>query len=415
MPLTASSLLHGWSSRFGAMPIIGGNPRHTRASTAKWVDQMGVVREAPVNTPRFEWATISGERRPVMRLEQAGTNLLSRASEFDHAAWLKDGSGTNGTNGATVTANVAIAPDGTLTADRFTQNAGTLGHWAQLSQQVTQPVAGAQVRYAGSIWMRTESGGNLAVDLRISDVSFGTQTQVVTVTPAWQRFTFVSSSVWNASGTLIGLGVGGVPVGQSILVWGGKLARADAVSSFVHTDAASATRATDSFYWDYLHAPQAMMAYVRFIPRLIAPDLGHRVLNIGTGASGAQSFLIYNDPYVVYFHNGTTSTAVVLPASPSVGDVVELIAVLNPSGSVEILQSINGAAITGAGPSASIAYPAAWSGSRVYINSIDTSAPGLKDYAELKIVKYADVVAGTSQGRMDELRAFELAPSGEVI
>ena len=40
---------------------------------------------------------------------------------------------------------------------------------------------------------------------------------------------------------------------------------------------------------------------------------------------------------------------------------------------------------------------------------------GAGRYAEVKIVKYADVVGATAQARMDELRAFEIGASGEVL
>jgi hypothetical protein len=87
-------------------------------------------------------------------------------------------------------------------------------------------------------------------------------------------------------------------------------------------------------------------------------------------------------------------------------------------GSVQIIQSINGAAVTAAGQSGAVPggpFAAAWSDTRLYANSTGASFVGSAKLAELKLVKYADVVASTAQGRMDEMRAFELGPNADVL
>jgi hypothetical protein len=64
------------------------------------------------------------------------TNLFTYSQDFDNAAWT--------TSGATVTANNAIAPDGTLTADTIASASG----FAQYLQQSILATAGQQITYS---------------------------------------------------------------------------------------------------------------------------------------------------------------------------------------------------------------------------------------------------------------------------
>jgi len=59
-------------------------------------------------------------------------NLLQRTQEFDNAAWAK--------TRATVTANAAIAPDGTMTADALVEDSSNNSHF--VSQALTVPAGG---------------------------------------------------------------------------------------------------------------------------------------------------------------------------------------------------------------------------------------------------------------------------------
>ena len=100
-------------------------------------------------------------------------NLLTHTEQFDNAAWVK----TN----ATVTANAAVAPDGTTTADKLIETATTGVHFAE---QV--PVMGASphtasayfkaAEYATASIFLTQSGNNGAV----FDLAAGTVVSVTT-------------------------------------------------------------------------------------------------------------------------------------------------------------------------------------------------------------------------------------------
>jgi len=109
---------------------IVGSLTWTRSTTATFVDRYGVVQTAAIDVERQEaegWF-----------IEGPSTNLVVRSEEFDNASWLKVGTGTG--IAPIVTANFAVAPDGTTTADRVQLNSGagaTSGDESRLGQTIT--------------------------------------------------------------------------------------------------------------------------------------------------------------------------------------------------------------------------------------------------------------------------------------
>lgn len=79
---------------------------YSRTGAATAFTVAGVVVPFAANAPQL---TDRG-----LLLEPARTNLLTRSQEIDNAAWTKAN--------ATVSADAVLAPDGTLTADRLTEN-----------------------------------------------------------------------------------------------------------------------------------------------------------------------------------------------------------------------------------------------------------------------------------------------------
>jgi hypothetical protein len=118
--------------------------------------------------------------RPIYGIHPVGgrRNLLVRTEEFDNASWSLDNSGTVS---PVVTANAAIAPDGTLTADRILLNksGGLFSRIQQTSNLTPLPSA----IYTFSVWMRKNGSGTANVGIRISDVGVN-----CVVTDTWQRF-----------------------------------------------------------------------------------------------------------------------------------------------------------------------------------------------------------------------------------
>ncbi len=173
----------------------------------------------------------------VLSEPDAGWNLVQRSEEFDNAYWGKLG-------GATATANVQIAPDGTQSADLITWNSTTAAGDSLVYASTDSAAAGGRVRsiYAkgydgGSGWLPIMAGGAPAL---------------VTFCPLdpnnWTRCAlFVGAGsnnfVLGCSGTTLGAGCdGGVA-----LVWGAQSEIGLAAGSYIKTTSASATRAADIY------------------------------------------------------------------------------------------------------------------------------------------------------------------------
>ena len=96
--------------------------RTTNATNpATYVGSDGLIKSATNNQPRFDYNPTTLVCKGLL-IEEQRTNLLQRSEEFDDAYWTK----TN----ATVTANTAVAPGGTLTADKLVATAVSGRHVA---------------------------------------------------------------------------------------------------------------------------------------------------------------------------------------------------------------------------------------------------------------------------------------------
>lgn len=80
------------------------------------------LQTAPVNSARFDHDPITGESKGFL-IEEQRTNLLTYSEQFDNAVWNRAAS--------IVTPNAAIAPDGTLTADKCVNTSGNVGYLIQ--------------------------------------------------------------------------------------------------------------------------------------------------------------------------------------------------------------------------------------------------------------------------------------------
>jgi hypothetical protein len=140
-------------------------------------------------------------------------NLLTWSEDFTNASWVK--------LDATITANVGIAPDGKLTADRLTATAN-LGTIIQSSSQIVQS-------YTHSIWVKAESGTVSGSIFGIS--SAATRTDFVATTE-WQRITNTAVSQGGNRFPQIRLDLSGT----SILIWGAQLVEGTSALDYQATE-----------------------------------------------------------------------------------------------------------------------------------------------------------------------------------
>ena len=139
---------------FAQTKILDSRITFTRASTATYVNSIGILTTAAVNEPRFDHNPTTGESLGLL-VEEARTNLITYSQQFDNAAWGKP-------INTTVTANTHVAPDGTTTAD--TINA--------IDNQIIGNVAvTASTTYTVSVFIRKTTGATLFPMLVVNEFS----------------------------------------------------------------------------------------------------------------------------------------------------------------------------------------------------------------------------------------------------
>lgn len=424
MALSKSSVLHCWSSRYGINPRIGGRPVFLRSSAGAFITQEGEIDTAIVNTPRFDWATLNlpnsqTERRKVLTLELARTNLMPLSEQFNNAGWSKTASG--GGSVPVVTADAALAPDGTLSADKIVFAAPGGADISTVSQTI--PVTNATA-HAGALYLKASAAADIGKVLLFRHVGAAAYT-AVTLTADWQRIATIETSTSTSGAIEFGLrpGSGSSSGTVTVLAWGADLEQGSFGTSYIKTPSTSnVSRSVDHLYWSHTPTPQAMIGYLRFIERGGAIQPGARLLAFDTpGADSNPQFLVFNrsnTAYTAYHHNGTSSVFADLLTAPAIGDTCELVFLLSATGQPRIIQSINGGAVSDSGFAGALSLSAMWGGTpnaALWLNESAGSGPTAGGYADVKVVKYADVVATSAQGIMDELRGFELGPNGDIL
>lgn len=132
------------------------DPRITfsRASTATYFDEFGVMQTAPAGVPRIDYDPVTGECRGLL-VEEQRTNLLSYSEEFANVNWVK--------TELSVSPNSSFAPDGTLTADKLVETAVANG------THLVYVYTGSAATHAASFYMK--AGERSWVNLRIDNTS----------------------------------------------------------------------------------------------------------------------------------------------------------------------------------------------------------------------------------------------------
>jgi hypothetical protein len=122
------------------------------------------------------------------------------------------------------------------------------------------------------------------------------------------------------------------------------------------------------------HEPQAASVYVKFVERGGAgTSLGVLVaFGMETTDSGSPRWIIVGNgtsKYQIYHQNGTATSTATAVDTVSSGDVVEIVGQLKADGSVTILQSVDGAAVSSNSDATTATLQAAWNGEGLMIGT----------------------------------------------
>ena len=194
------------------------------------------VSVGPVaNVPRLDYL---GSTCGKLLLEPQRTNSAQYSEQTDNAYWIKFQ--------ATITANQATSPDGTMSADRITTTgADSVIYRTGMTAGALSFFIKAETLSAGSRFYIAVDGVGSATwsqNGTLFAVTGGTATNAVDYNNGWYRCNFNVTS-----GAVINYGLTNAAVGNTAFIWGiQNEASATYATSLIPTLAASATRGADA-------------------------------------------------------------------------------------------------------------------------------------------------------------------------
>lgn len=238
----------------------------TGGNQSMYMGPAGLLVASATNTPRIEYDA-SGNCLGLL-MEAARTNLALQSQTFDNASWTKSASAA--------TANQLAAPDGTTTAEKFDETAGTAVHFIQNALAYVI-VAGAT--YTATIFAKAgernflqigfddgaADGGHATFDLSLGTVTqsankgtgSGIVASIVSAGNGWYRLrvtTVVSAGA--LTGRLFAvLSTSGTPgfapsyagtASNGCYIWGAQVEAGAFPSSYIPTTTIAVARTADS-------------------------------------------------------------------------------------------------------------------------------------------------------------------------
>jgi hypothetical protein len=287
----------------------------TRASTATFTGQNGLIQIAAINAPRFDYSPVTLAPLGLL-IEEQRTNLLLYSEQFDNAAWNK----TLGTVTVTVTADSATSPDGTVDADKVITANATGDHVIAQVASVTSGTTYTQswfLKAAELNWVQvTESTGFGSTQFQninlsngtVGNGNYGSAVSVTSVGNGWYRVSVTdTATATSASGRfLLALLTSNVAARltdvtgngtDGVFIYGGQLEVGAFATSYIPTVASQVTRSADI----------AVMTGTNFSSWYNATE--------GTLYGQADWLGLSNNDYFFAINNGSTSNIIALGVS----------------------------------------------------------------------------------------------------
>jgi hypothetical protein len=225
----------------------------TRASSATCLKTVGLAPQLIANGDMVTCSTgqvrvmpgTDGTSYNGVLDEVARTNLVIQSQSFDNVAWTKGQVGAP--VAPTVTADFAVAPDGTTTAERVQFAACPA---VDSSSYIFQIGLGSTAQYAGSVWCRG-NGSNQTISACVQGAGGGSACSAVTCPSAGWTVISRIASITTTGGPVFGCNNLSAYTGSSntgaadVLLWGGQFELGAYPSSYIATTTASAARVAD--------------------------------------------------------------------------------------------------------------------------------------------------------------------------
>jgi hypothetical protein len=227
----------------------------TRAgTTATRVNSTGVIEGVAADTPRFDFNPITLACRGLL-IEQTQENLLTYSGDFSNPVWL--------TSGGATSAVTITNPDATTAGVLFTEDAALSFHTVNRSRSFTSGVL-----YTYSVFVKTNGrnvievgagntgvwGGRVRFNIALGTILASTGSGTITPYPnGWYRCTVTGTAGSTASTTLNVRGFDLIANSATytgdgfsgFYVWGAQFEQNPFPTSYIPTDAATATRNAD--------------------------------------------------------------------------------------------------------------------------------------------------------------------------
>ena len=236
----------------------------TRAQTAReatYVGADGLIKTAVADEARFDHNPVTGECLGLL-VEEARTNFSRYSEQFDNAWWIP--------SNASSIANAIVAPNGTLTGYKLTENTSNADHYILGNPTAPGPAtftssvylkAGERTKYftfmsdfaTGGVGLTADLIANTAVLTSTTGQWSNSSASITNAGNGWYRVSItstlansaqprVSHYALNASAatTYTGDGVSG------IYMWGAQVEKGSFPTSYIPTAGSTVTRTADT-------------------------------------------------------------------------------------------------------------------------------------------------------------------------
>jgi hypothetical protein len=289
------------------------------------------LQTASSGDPRFDHDPITGESKGLL-IEEQRTNLLTYSESFDDSDWGK----TN----ASIDSNTIVAPDGTLTGDKFVVNTVLGSHDVRQSPSLTSGVTytfSAFIKkgeYNFVVFFSQFSGtgyGSIRFDLLSGTVSGATSGalvsdgSIINVGNGWYKCSYTFSAT--STGTSI-TGISGRPDAafvsftgdgySGIYIWGAQLEQGSFPTSYIKTEGSQVTRVADSAsmtgtnFSDWYRQDEGTLygetfSTMGYVAQIDAGNNNNRIAILN--ANNIQGAVIANASFQANLDAGTISTS----------------------------------------------------------------------------------------------------------